>query len=111
MLQTLSRTDLVHILLHKTSLVDAKEAFVLKPALVLVLNLFMFTPLKTHDRFDYQAIHKREDYNWPNGARLAVYIGFNLEHFAFGEGLGAGIGPTSPQPDVLNYAWREYGNR
>ena len=23
--------------------------------------------------------------------RLAVYIGFNLEHFAFGEGLGAGI--------------------
>ena len=33
------------------------------------------------------------------------------EHFAFGEGLGAGIGPASPQPDVLNYSWREYGNR
>ena len=40
---------------------------------------------------------------WPNGAKLAVYLGFNLEHFAFGEGLGAGIGPVSPQPDVLNY--------
>ena len=40
-----------------------------------------------------------------------MYLGFNLEHFAFGEGLGAGIGPASPQPDVLNYAWREYGNR
>jgi peptidoglycan/xylan/chitin deacetylase (PgdA/CDA1 family) len=40
-----------------------------------------------------------------------VYLGFNIEHFAFGEGLGAGIGPGSPQPDVLNYSWREYGNR
>lgn len=49
--------------------------------------------------------------HWPNGARLAVYIGFNIEHFAFGEGLGANTAPASKQPDVLNYAWREYGNR
>jgi peptidoglycan/xylan/chitin deacetylase (PgdA/CDA1 family) len=40
-----------------------------------------------------------------------VYLGFNLEHFAFGEGLGAAIGPPSPPPDVLNHSWREYGNR
>ena len=62
-------------------------------------------------RFDYSPITGRPDYVWPNGARLAVYIGFNLEHFAFGEGLGACIGPVSAQPDVLNYSWREYGNR
>ena len=68
-------------------------------------------PLPTHGRFDYQAIHQRPAYRWPNGAGLAVYLGFNIEHFAFGEGLGAGIGPASPQPDVLNYSWREYGNR
>ena len=67
--------------------------------------------LPTHGRFDYQAIHQRPNYRWPNGAGLAVYLGFNIEHFAFGEGLGAGIGPASPQPDVLNYSWREYGNR
>lgn len=67
--------------------------------------------LPSHGRFDYRPITRRPDYRWPNGARLAVYIGFNLEHFAFGEGLGAAIGPASPQPDVLNYAWREYGNR
>jgi allantoinase len=67
--------------------------------------------LPHHGRFEYQAIHKRKTYRWPNGAGLAVYLGFNIEHFAFGEGLGAGIGPASPQPDVLNYSWREYGNR
>lgn len=68
-------------------------------------------PLPDHGRFAYRPITRRPDYRWPNGAGLAVYIGFNIEHFAFGEGLGAMIGPASPQPDVLNYSWREYGNR
>ena len=67
--------------------------------------------LPTHGRFDYEPITRRADYRWPGGAGLAVYLGFNLEHFAWGEGLGAKLGPASPQPDVLNYAWREYGNR
>jgi peptidoglycan/xylan/chitin deacetylase (PgdA/CDA1 family) len=67
--------------------------------------------LPTHGRFTYQAITQRPDYQWPNKSRLAVYIGFNVEHFAFGSGLGANLGPLSPQPDVLNYSWREYGNR
>lgn len=70
-----------------------------------------FAPVPASGRFAYQPIHTRPDYQWPNGARLAVYLGFNIEHFAFGEGLGACLGPASPQPDVLNYAWREYGNR
>jgi allantoinase len=70
-----------------------------------------FAPLAHHGRFDYQPIARRPDYTWPGGARLAVYLGFNLEHFAFGEGLGANIGPAHPHPDVLNYSWREYGNR
>jgi len=68
-------------------------------------------PLRSHERFAYSAITRRPALRWPNDTRLAVYIGFNIEHFAFGEGLGAGIGPVSPQPDVLNYSWREYGNR
>jgi peptidoglycan/xylan/chitin deacetylase (PgdA/CDA1 family) len=68
-------------------------------------------PLPTHGRFSYLPITRRPRYRWPGGAGLAVYLGFNIEHFAFGEGLGANIGPASPQPDVLNYSWREYGNR
>lgn len=71
----------------------------------------VLAPLPDSGRFDYSPITARPDYRWPNGAGLAVYIGFNLEHFAFAEGLGACIGPVSPQPDVLNYSWREYGNR
>ncbi len=67
--------------------------------------------LPGHGRFGYSAITRRPDWHWPGGARLAVYLGFNLEHFAFGDGLGANLGPASPQPDVLNYSWREYGNR
>ena len=68
-------------------------------------------PLRDHGRYAYSAIHRRPDYRWPDGSRLAVYLGFNLEHFAFGEGLGATLGPPSPQPDVLNFSWRDYGNR
>jgi peptidoglycan/xylan/chitin deacetylase (PgdA/CDA1 family) len=67
--------------------------------------------LTTHGRYDYSAIAHRQDYSWPGGKRLAVYIGLNLEHFAFGEGLGAELAPGGPQPDILNYAWRDYGNR
>lgn len=68
--------------------------------------------LPHHGRFDYSAIHDRPDHDWPGGRRLAVYLGINLEHFAFGDGLGAELAPAAgPQPDVLNYAWRDYGNR
>lgn len=66
--------------------------------------------LKTHGRFDYRPITRRPDFEWPGGKRLAVYLGLNLEHFEFGTGLGARLAPSA-EPDVLNYAWREYGNR
>ncbi len=68
-------------------------------------------PLRTHDRYDYVPLRGRPDYSWPGGRRLAVYFALNLEHFSFGEGLGAELSPGGPQPDVLNFAWRDYGNR
>lgn len=70
----------------------------------------MLRPLATHQRYSYSAIHRRPDYAWPDGKRLAVYLGFNIEHFEFGKGLGAKLAPSG-DPDVLNYAWRDYGNR
>lgn len=71
----------------------------------------VFATPADHGRFGYRPIGRRPGYRWPAGRGLAVYIGFNLEHFAFGEGLGARLGPASPEPDVLNFSWREYGNR
>ncbi|HSG89114.1 MAG TPA: polysaccharide deacetylase family protein [Pseudomonadales bacterium] len=63
------------------------------------------------DRYPFSPITARPDFTWPGGARLAVYLGMNLECFDFGAGLGAELAPGGPQPDVLNYAWRDYGNR
>ena len=67
--------------------------------------------LPSHGRYDYVPITQRPDFTWPDGRRLAVYVAINLEYFAFGEGLGAALAPGGPHPDVLNYAWRDYGNR
>src|SRR5262249_37361695 len=68
-------------------------------------------PLRFHGRYPYSPITRRPDHAWPNSRPPAVQAGFNVEHFAFGAGLGACIGPKSHEPDVLNYSWRDYGNR
>lgn len=62
-------------------------------------------------RYPYSPIISRADYNWPGGNGLAVYIALNLEWFDFGSGLGAELASGWSQPDILNYAWRDYGNR
>jgi allantoinase len=67
--------------------------------------------LRHHGRYAYSPLRGRPNYTWPEGKRLAVYFALNLEHFSFGEGLGAELAPGGPQPDVLNFAWRDYGNR
>ena len=69
------------------------------------------TDLKHHERYDYVPITKRGNYDWPEGKRLAIYLGINHEVFSFGEGLGAELAPSQTSPDVMNYAWRDYGNR
>lgn len=64
-----------------------------------------------HGRYDYSAIHRRPDYDWPEGKRLAFYVALNIEHFSFGETLGHTPTFTLPAPDARNYAWRDYGLR
>ncbi len=67
--------------------------------------------LRTHGRYDYSAIAKRADYTFPGGKRLALHLSLNVEHFAFGEGLGNDYGVPSPQPNSRSFGWRDYGNR
>jgi len=69
-------------------------------------------PPQEHDRFDYSAIVDRPPLRWPNGARVAVWVIPNIEHFLF-DRPSTSIAPksTSLVPDVLNYSWRDYGVR
>ena len=67
--------------------------------------------LPGHGRYDYVPIHKRPQYEWPEGARLAVTFCNNIEYFAFGTGLGADPSGTPTPQNHRNYAWRDYGNR
>jgi len=67
--------------------------------------------LARHGRYAYQPIMDRPAFTWPEGRRLALYVAINVETFNFGDGLGAKLAPGGPEPDILNYAWRDYGNR
>jgi len=62
-------------------------------------------------RYPYRPIIERPDYCWPDRKRLAVYIALNVESYTLGEGMIEELLPSGPQPDVLNYAWCDYGNR
>ncbi len=50
-------------------------------------------------------------FSWPGGQGLAVYVAMNLEHFSFGCTEGAKISQAANSLDILNYSWRDYGNR
>jgi allantoinase len=67
--------------------------------------------LPYHDRYAYSPIVDRPDYSWPDGKRLAVYLGLNIEHFAFGAGEGHLLTVAGAAPDPRTFAWRDYGNR
>ena len=53
--------------------------------------------------FPYQAIVDRPPIRWPNGARVAVWVIPNIEHFHIEIGNSA--------PDIRNHSRRDYGNR
>ncbi|GAA4321417.1 polysaccharide deacetylase family protein [Pigmentiphaga soli] len=67
--------------------------------------------LPHHGRYDYSAITRRPDYSWPDGKRLAVYFALNIEHFAYGAGVGHALSSELAPPDPRTFAWRDYGNR
>ena len=67
--------------------------------------------LATHGRCTYSGILERPSHSWRNNARLAVYVAVNLEHFEWGTGLGARLVPADASSGLLNYSWREWGNR
>ncbi|HEY1722881.1 MAG TPA: polysaccharide deacetylase family protein [Magnetospirillaceae bacterium] len=62
--------------------------------------------------YQYSAIIDRPPLEWPGGRHLAVYVGLNLEHYAFGEhSVGLLDAVAQRDPDPINFSWRDYGVR
>lgn len=62
--------------------------------------------------YDYSPIVSRPKLEWPNGARVAFYVGLNVEHFDVDKpSTSAWEGTANLVPDPLNYGWRDYGAR
>jgi allantoinase len=64
-------------------------------------------------RFDYSAAPDRVPLRWPDGARVALWVAPNIEHYEY---LPQKIRvrdpwPRMPHPDILGYGLRDYGNR
>jgi allantoinase len=62
--------------------------------------------------YDYLPYYDRPKLTWPGGARLAFWCAPNIEFYE----LQPPPNPARPAwgrpiPDVLHYAWRDYGNR
>ena len=67
---------------------------------------------REHGRFDYSPIVDRPPLRWPNGARVALWVIPNIEHFLFDRpATRMADGALGLNPDVLNYSWRDYGVR
>jgi peptidoglycan/xylan/chitin deacetylase (PgdA/CDA1 family) len=67
--------------------------------------------LPHHNRYEYRSIKNRADYSWPNGKRLALYFGINIEHFSFAQGMRHAISTQQVPPDPRTFSWLDYGNR
>jgi len=62
--------------------------------------------------YDYAPYQNRPKITWPNGARVAFWVAPNIEYYEFAPPPS----PTRsvwyrPEPDVINYSMRDYGNR
>jgi allantoinase len=70
-------------------------------------------PLRRSNRYEDSIISERKPFLWPGGKTLAVWIAPNVEVWDYDSPEGQGVSPNLKRivPDVVNYAWREYGLR
>lgn len=62
--------------------------------------------------FAYSPLPERAPLRWPGGARVAFYLGLNIEHYRIDKpSTSIFAGTASLVPDALNYGWRDYGVR
>lgn len=62
--------------------------------------------------FTYSPLPERAGLRWPGGARVAFYLGVNIEHYRVDRpSTSIFAGTSGLVPDPLNYGWRDYGVR
>lgn len=61
--------------------------------------------------WDYSALPTRPASRWPGGARIALWVAVGVETYREDGGRTEDILPPGPAPDLVNVAWRDYGNR
>jgi len=60
-------------------------------------------------RYDYLPINRRKELKWPKGARIALWVGPNIECFHIDKVITSAGNPHLP--DIQSYTIREYGSR
>jgi allantoinase len=70
-------------------------------------------PMRRADRYEDTFIFERKPFKWPGNKTLAVWIAPNIEVWHYDSPAGTAVSPNVANrvPDVINYAWREYGMR
>jgi peptidoglycan/xylan/chitin deacetylase (PgdA/CDA1 family) len=70
-------------------------------------------PMRRSNRYDDTVISERKPFTWPGNRTLAVWIAPNVEVWHYDTPSGQTVTPnaTGRNPDVVNFAWREYGIR
>ena len=62
--------------------------------------------------YSYSPIVDRPARRLPDGKRIAVWVGLNIEHYEYGkQALSVAQFTAGLTPDPLNFGWREYGPR
>ena len=65
------------------------------------------------DLYDWSILPQRKKVEWPNGAKVALWISTELEFFGLDqpEPFKAPGGMVTPYPDLRHFTTRDYGNR
>ena len=65
-----------------------------------------------NELYPFSPITERPPVTWPGGARVAFYLGLNIEHYQVDKpSTSIFSGTAGLVPDPLNYGWRDYGPR
>ncbi len=61
--------------------------------------------------WSFSALPTRPVGTWPNGAHVALWVAVGIESYRPDDGMTEDILPRGAAPDLVNAAWRDYGNR